>query len=236
MSELSKKENKISELKALNVEFEDYFQSTIISQLFIDANLILRKYSPRVVIQFNLSEDDIGKSLKEIEMNFRYAKISKDIEDTINAVTALEKEIQTSDGKWYRMNIVPYIQHKENMANGVIITFVDINNYVVALKDLHELILDHETFIYSISHDLKGPLNNIGELVKTLKDPSAMENLTERKQIIEMVDSSIEKMKEMVTELTQISREQGDSSENIEKLEFHDILEDVILTLKDKID
>ncbi|MGZ5829821.1 MAG: hypothetical protein ACXWJW_14950, partial [Xanthobacteraceae bacterium] len=69
----------------------------------------------------------------------------------------LEKEIQTTDYRWYQMNIIPYVSFKNNKANGVIITFVEITMRIKDLKDQEKLISDHETLLDTISHDIKTP-------------------------------------------------------------------------------
>ncbi len=84
-----------------------------------------------------------------------------DIKGVIARNNILEKEIQTTDNRWYQMNILPYIIQKENKTNGVIITFIDITNRIKTLTEIQKLNADHDTFIYSVSHDLKAPLANI---------------------------------------------------------------------------
>ena len=55
-----------------NDELENYFRNTIIPQLFVDADLILQKFTPPAMKQFSLSKSDIGRSLSDIKDNFRY--------------------------------------------------------------------------------------------------------------------------------------------------------------------
>lgn len=70
----------------------------------------------------------------------------------------LEKEIQTTDLRWYQMNILPYIIRKENKTDGVIITFVDITSRIQDLKEQEKLIAEHELLFDTIVHDIKNPL------------------------------------------------------------------------------
>lgn len=69
----------------------------------------------------------------------------------------LEKEIQTTDLRWYQMNILPYLVRKENKTNGVIITFVDITPRIRDLKEQEKLIAEHELLLDTIAHDIKNP-------------------------------------------------------------------------------
>ena len=67
MSEpLAIEKKEIRKLLELNEELENYFRNTIIPQLFVDADLILRKFSPPSNHHFKLIAEDIGKPLADI--------------------------------------------------------------------------------------------------------------------------------------------------------------------------
>ena len=118
--------HQIETLIDLNDELENYFRNTIIPQLFVDADLILQKFTPPAMKQFSLSADDVGKSITNVKENFRFPTIIDNIQEVIDSNEILEKEIQTTDLRWYQMNIIPYVERKDNKSNGVIITFVEI--------------------------------------------------------------------------------------------------------------
>lgn len=148
----------LKELIELNDELENYFRNTIIPQLFVDADLILRKFTPPAMKQFSLKPEHIGRPMQEMVDNIRYSTIVDNILHVIKTEEIFEKEIQTTDLRWFQMNIIPYLVKKENKTNGVIITFVDITDRMKVLRDLEKLNASHEMFIYSVSHDLKAPL------------------------------------------------------------------------------
>jgi len=228
--------NTISELRQLNEELENYFQSTITPQFFFDRDLILRKYSPAAMAKFNISTLDIGKPLNLLSNNLQYTTIKDDIENMISSHKVIEKEIQTNDNKWYRMNITPHIQRKENKVTGVIVTFIDINNYVLSLKELQKINNEHEIFIYSVSHDLKAPLSNIDGLIDMLKESIDKNEIEERERILGLLKSSASNMKEMIAELSAISHVQTESADNKIKIKFRELLDEVCLTIKEQID
>ena len=152
---------KMKKLIRLNDELENYFRNTIIPQLFVDKNLVLRKFTPPAMKQFSLKLDDVGKSIEDIKDNFRFHSIVENIEYVINSNEILEKEIQTTDLRWYQMNIIPYVIIKTKKTNGVIITFVEITGRIKDLVNQEMLISNHETLLDTISHDIKGPLTSI---------------------------------------------------------------------------
>ncbi len=52
------------------------------------------------------------------------------------------------------MNIIPYIELKNNKTIRVILTFIEITARIKDLKEQEKLISDHETLLDFISHDL----------------------------------------------------------------------------------
>ena len=232
---------KIKELIELNDELENYFSNTIIPQLFVDANLILRKYTPPAMKHFKFTPDHIGKPMEELVDNIRYSTIMENIQEVIDSKEILEKEIQTTDSRWFQMNIVPYIIKKDNQPNGVIITFVDITDRIKNLREIEKLNSSHETFIYSVSHDLKAPLANIEGLIKELI--GASEGLInkksnasqDQKEIAKMLEKAVKSMRTIINELSEITKIEGNYKETVECVKFENVLEEVQLTLKDKI-
>ncbi len=62
----------LGQLRKLDFDLANYFSNTIIPQLFVDADMILRIFTPPAMDQFSLSYDDIGKNIKHVEDNIRH--------------------------------------------------------------------------------------------------------------------------------------------------------------------
>lgn len=172
--------------------------------------------------------------MNEICHHIRFPTLIDNIQEVIDTGNDLEKEIQTTDFRWFQMNILPYIVFKEKRTNGVIITFIDITDRIRNLKEIEKLNADHETFIYSVSHDLKGPLSNLEGLVGTLKEV-AEDKSVDYKTVVDMVIDSVEDLKKIITELTDVTRIRYNLTKEAERVNIENILEDVQLTLKEKI-
>lgn len=224
------KDQKIKKLIKLNDELENYFRNTIIPQLFVDSDLILRKFTPPAMKQFSLKTGDVGKNIEEIKDNFRFHTIVENIEQVINSNEILEKEIQTTDSRWYQMNIIPYVISKTKKTDGVIITFVEITARVKDLMNQEMLIADHETLLDTISHDIKGPLTSLllttNQLKKVASDKSKSFLI-----LFRILESSIKKMQTIIMELTDAGKLKDKYKVEEELLDFENILEDVRLTL-----
>ncbi|TCD25468.1 ATP-binding protein [Pedobacter psychrodurus] len=231
---MGNEKQKISALIELNDELENYFQNTIIPQLFVDADFVLRKFTPPAMKQFRLRPDDIGRPLAEIKDNFRFPSILENIQHVIETGEILEKEIQTTDMSWFQMNIIPYVMIREKKTNGVIITFVDITSRIRELKDQESLILEHELLLDTISHDIKTPLTSLGLTIEMLKKIPE-KGMDKFPVLLEKVENSLFKIKDIIMDLTESRRSDQHYQARAELLDVEQILEDVRLTLAPQI-
>lgn len=231
---MSKSKEEINKLIELNDELENYFRNTIIPQLFVDADLILRKFTPPAMKQFQLSDSDIGTHIDDISHRIRFPTFMENIKEVIETGEDFEKEIQTTDLRWFQMNILPYKIYRENRTNGVIITFVNITDRIKTLLEMEKLNADHETFIYSVSHDIKGPLNNLESLVDILSNITTHDS-KHSENIIHMIVDSVGQLRNIINELTDITKIRHQVKTGGDQVDLVDIVEDVKLTLHEKI-
>lgn len=114
-------------------------------------------------------DEHIGQPLANVKENFRFPTILDNIQHVIDSSEILEKEIQTTDRRWYQMNVLPYIVQKSGKTDGVIITFMDITSRIRDLKEQEKLISEHELLLDTIAHDIKNPLTSLGLSIELLK-------------------------------------------------------------------
>jgi two-component system, OmpR family, phosphate regulon sensor histidine kinase PhoR len=220
------KDQQIEALIESNDDLENYFRNTIIPQLFIDADFVLKKFTPPAMRQFDLKKSDVGKNISEIKDNFRYESIIDDIRCVIENNEILEKDIQTTDKRWYQMNVIPYVEIKTKKTNGVIITFVETTMRITDLQEQETLLAEHERLLDTIAHDIRGPLTNIILSVALLKK-TGKEDPEELVSVLGMIETSVRKMTNVISELTDIRHDKT----RAEKLHIENILEDVRLTI-----
>jgi two-component system CheB/CheR fusion protein len=126
---------KIKELVELNDDMDNYFRSTDIGQVFVDAHLRIRKFNPAAVKMINLIPSDIGRPINHISTNIQQDSMIEDIHTVIRHKRIVEKEMVLSNGHMHLMKILPYIR-QDKQTDGVVITFVD----VTAVKELDMLL------------------------------------------------------------------------------------------------
>lgn len=126
---------KIRELIELNDDLDNYFRSTDIGQLFVDAEMRIRKFNPAAVKLINLIESDVGRPIDHISTNIENENIQSDIKAVLKTRRVIEKEIRLSSGAISLMRIFPYIR-SDQKTDGVVMTFVDIS----MIKNLDNII------------------------------------------------------------------------------------------------
>jgi two-component system phosphate regulon sensor histidine kinase PhoR len=231
---MSEKNQLIQELIEHNDELENYFRNTIIPQLFVDGELKLRKFTPPAMKQFSLAASDVGRLINDIKDNFRFPSIIDNIEQVIKSNEILEKEIQTTDLRWYQMNIIPYVKMRDNKTDGVIITFVEITMRIKDLEEQEKLIADHEILLDTISHDIRNPLANLVLAIELFKNVSPNDE-KQFKPLLVIVDNALTKMNQLIKDLTEVRKDEHKYKAEEGLLNFEHILEDVRLTLSDNI-
>ena len=213
----------------LNAELENYFRNTIIPQMFVDQQLTLRKFTPPAMKQFSLKHTDIGKKFEQLNDNFRFPGIIDNIKHVMASGDILEKEVQTTDLRWYQMNILPYIVSDTGKSNGVIITFIDITARIRDLKYLEKLISAHQILVDTISHDIKTPLTNITLALDIIGNSTS--DASDITTGIEIVGRAAKRIQLMIDELNNLPNESNIDTVNEERLSFENILEDACLAL-----
>ncbi|WP_380751973.1 sensor histidine kinase [Salinimicrobium flavum] len=228
-------ENKSENDYKKNQDLENYFANTIIPQLFIDRNLILKKFTPPAMRQFSLTEEDVNRDIHDVKENFRFPTLIENIEEVIQTGEILEKEVQTTDGKWYQMNILPYRVFEENRNDGVIITFVDITKRIRAIGELEKLNSEYHTLIDALSHDIRQPLSAIVLLSDTLLNAYNKQNAPQFEKYIATLKASSNAMRDLLIDFIAVGEDQPELEGEPVRVNIENIAQDVIISLKSEI-
>ncbi len=228
--------NDARQLRKLNFDLSNYFSNTVIPQLFVDADLVLRIFTPPAMKQFSLTYDHVGKNIADVKDNLRYPNVVKDIKDIIeNSNKVLEKEVQTTDGRWFQMTIVPYIEHEKDVINGVIITFVDITKRLKAMRELEKLNSQYENFKYALAHDIRQPIATITLIADGLLMAHQKNNSIQFEKWIKTLKESSKSLDGLVEDFTSGKVEEKERSFEEGALNIEEICEDILTALKMEI-
>ncbi|MDX5346444.1 MAG: PAS domain-containing protein, partial [Hymenobacteraceae bacterium] len=151
---------------------------------------------------------------------------------------------RTNSGKlvkgYFNLVYQPLLNHKQQV-DDVLIFAIEVTELVKSRqklsnindelsqknKELVQINTDLDNFVYTASHDLKSPIANLEGLTYFMQD-SLTEKLNEDEmQLLEMVNISVNKLKQTITDLTEITKVQKQQDTVYEPLSVVEVLEDV---------
>lgn len=118
--------NKIEEVQAAYSKITEVLNNTGIAIVFLDNNLIIRRFTNEAARLINLIDKDVGRPLDHIAHNLEYDKLTTTIRQVIEQLVPVEENVRTKDGQWYRMRIMVHRTEK-NVIEGVVVTFIHID-------------------------------------------------------------------------------------------------------------
>src|SRR4030095_11365381 len=113
---------KIEELGLANNDFQNLINSTDIAAIFLDRSLRVKLSTPRAQDIFNLLVTDFGRRLSDITTKIIYAPLHEEIVQVLERLQTIEREVESSDERWYLMRILPY-RTTDDRIDGVALTF-----------------------------------------------------------------------------------------------------------------
>ena len=132
--------NKVDELSRANSDLQNLISSTDIALIFLDPGLRIRRYTPQAQHLFNIIPTDIGRPLEHLTHKLEYENLVADSTEVLRTLRASEREIRSTDDRWYISRIAPY-RTVEDKIDGIVFTFVDITerrNTEHNLRQAHE--------------------------------------------------------------------------------------------------
>jgi two-component system CheB/CheR fusion protein len=131
-------QNKNDELSVINNDMKNLMESVDIPTIFLDNKLLIKRFTYHATKVVNLIPSDIGRPINHIATNLKYVKFIEDAKEVLRTLVFKEIELQTNDGLWYQMRILPY-RTINNVIDGLVITFSDINNLKSASEKINAL-------------------------------------------------------------------------------------------------
>lgn len=115
---------KVDELTMMTNDLSNFLSSTMIGILFVDGNLNIRKFTEYIGREFQLMEQDIGRSIQIFAHSFPYEKIVEDAQSVLKNLSPIDREVVATNGQYYTLRIAPY-RTTENSIKGLVITIID---------------------------------------------------------------------------------------------------------------
>lgn len=221
----SEYQSKVNELAAVNDDMANFLSLTLVGVLMVDKDLNIRKYTEYVSSEFNVAEQDVGRSLRYISFNFVTIDLLALCRQVLDTMVPLEQRCASISGKTYLIRIAPYRganmtpdgKHDgdgEKKFQGLVLTFVDttkqvddqeqIDEMADALREAVRAGQEKERFLSHMSHDMRTPLTAIFGLTQlSLQDETLSEGM---KDSLKKILTSSEYLLALIEEILETSR------------------------------
>jgi two-component system CheB/CheR fusion protein len=130
-------QTKLDDLALAQSDMQNVLNSIEIAILFMDQGLNVRRYTARASSIISLRESDVGRPLSELTTKLQYPELEDDARKTLDTLMVSEKQIETNEGRWFSIRIMPY-RRLDNVIDGVVMTMVDITDTKVLESSLRE--------------------------------------------------------------------------------------------------
>lgn len=154
-------QNKIQQLTEVNNDMDNLLKSTGIATIFLDKDLCIRKFTPKVLEIAPVMDMDIDRPIKHLSIGNIYKDFIQHIDHVQETLEEFEQEIKLKNNYWL-IRILPY-RTKNNAIDGIVISFVDVNELKKAQqagereRDLVYRILDNSPMAKTMV-DCKGKI------------------------------------------------------------------------------
>ncbi|MFK7821101.1 MAG: chemotaxis protein CheB [Planctomycetaceae bacterium] len=131
-------QRKIDELTEMTDDMDNLLTTTNVHTLFLDAELRLRRFTPRIAEFFNLIPQDIGRRIESFTNNLVDDDLVDEVRSVLETENSFEREVRDKNSCWYLLRIFPYLSRGN--VEGAVLTLVDITS----MKEASDALLRSE--------------------------------------------------------------------------------------------
>ena len=145
--------SKTEELSLAANDMKNLLDATEIATIFLDNDMIIKRFTPRVSRIVSLLPSDVGRPITHFASTLRHDNLAQDVKQVLDRLVSTESNIQTSSGEWYAMRILPY-RTLDNYISGAVMTFTDITG----LKNLEAKLQESSRLAETVVETVREPL------------------------------------------------------------------------------
>jgi len=129
--------NRLDELKQLSGDLQNLLTSTNIATLFLDRELRIVWFTPKVGELFSIRTADRGRLLSDFSGQLGNKELLADAKQVLEFLVPITREVCDEQGRWYLSRVSPY-RSTDDRIEGVVLTFVDFSDRRKAEKTLRQ--------------------------------------------------------------------------------------------------
>lgn len=117
---------KIEQLSGMQNDLKNLLDNVNTGTVFLDHDLIIRRYTREAVAAYRLVASDLGRPLSDIKSNLEGEELLSELQSVLDTLVPREREVRTHDGAWLLARMQPY-RTLDNVIEGVVLTFTNIS-------------------------------------------------------------------------------------------------------------
>jgi len=145
--------HKVEELSQLSGDLQNLLSATDIATLFLDRDLRIMRFTPRLAELFSVRITDRGRPISDLTHRLGYGQLREDARAVLDRLIPVEREIGDDAGRWYLTRVLPY-RSTEDRIEGVVITFIEITGRKLAEAALRES-EERQAFLLKLADELR---------------------------------------------------------------------------------
>jgi two-component system CheB/CheR fusion protein len=114
------------ELSRVNSDLINLLGSVQIAIVIVGADLRIRRFTPMAERVLNLIPADLNRSIAHIKPNIDGANLEQLINECVETISPVEREVRDRQGRWYSLRIRPY-RSVDNRIDGAVLALFDID-------------------------------------------------------------------------------------------------------------
>jgi two-component system CheB/CheR fusion protein len=130
-------QKKITELTELTDDMDNLLRSTDVGTIFLDHNLLIRKFTPKIAHAFQLLPQDVGRRIDSFAHNIVHDGLLDDVRRVLATAAPIERDVQDRFGEWFLLRILPY--RTKGTVEGVVVTLIGISRLKQTEQQLRRL-------------------------------------------------------------------------------------------------
>lgn len=138
--------------------------------LFVDRDMRILHYTPRVADIFNLTAADIGRPLQQISSKLDQTNLAEEAAQVLVTSQPIERDVHSRDGRSYILRVYPYLTGEDR--GGAALTFFDITIRRAAEETLRIAQEGHQAALECQVHERTAELKASRDLLQATMDAS----------------------------------------------------------------
>jgi two-component system CheB/CheR fusion protein len=118
-------QRKITELTELTDDMDNLLRSTDVGTIFLDRDLCIRKFTPKISHAFQVLQQDVGRPIEVFSHNLLCDDLLSTVRRVLESEEPLERDVQDRHGNWFLLRVLPY--RTRELVEGVVLTLIDIS-------------------------------------------------------------------------------------------------------------